>query len=247
MILGMHQPNYLPWLGFFYKMLKSDVFILIDNCQYVSSSYTNRTRIKCEKGAEWMTIPVYTKGHRFQAIRDVRIVSPVKCFAGQQATLQSRYGGKLEWPDEYWPRLQGVYGRGFEKLCDLNVAFIKEICSILEIKTKIHLASEFPCGGTQTVRLVELCKAVNVDTYLSGFGARKFQDEGLFRAEGVELRYSDFVHPCYEQRFGSFVEGLSIVDLLFNCGPAAREILENAHEGASVGLGVAQPQGGSVR
>ena len=244
MILGMHQPNYLPWLGYFYKMLKSDVFVLTDNCQYISGSYINRTRVKSARGVEWMTIPIYSRGCRFQTIRDARIVSPVNSLTEQQTTLRLRYG-KARWLDEYWPRLQRVYSRGFEKLCDLNVAFIKEICSILEIKTGIHLASEFPCGGTKTVRLVELCKAVNADTYLSGAGGRNYQDEELFKAAGIELRYSDFVHPCYEQRFGPFVEGLSIVDLLFNCGPAAREILENA--GASVVSGVAQPQGGSVR
>jgi hypothetical protein len=244
MIAAIHQPNYLPWLGYFYKMLKSDVFILVDNCQYIPRSYINRTRVKSVLGSEWMTIPIHSKGCRLQIIRDVRIVSPVNCFAEHQKTLWHRYGkaGQL---DEYWPRLVRVYGGAFEKLCDLNVAFIKEICSILKIKTKIHLASEFPCGGTQTVRLVELCKAVNADTYLSGAGGRSYQDEELFKTEGIELRYSDFVHPCYEQRFGPFVEGLSIVDLLFNCGPAAREILENA--GASVVSGVAQPQGGSVR
>ena len=232
MIVGMHQPNYLPWSGFFYKMLKSDVFILTDNCQYISGSYINRTRIKSAHGTEWMTIPIYSKGRRFQAIRDARIVSPVNCFVEQQTTLRLRYG-KSRWLDEYWPRLQRVYGRGSEKLCDLNVAFIKEICSILDIKTRIHLASEFPCGGTKTVRLVELCKAVNADTYFSGVGGRNYQEEELFQAAGIELRYSGFVHPHYEQRFGGFVEGLSIVDLLFNCGPAAREILENAHRGAS--------------
>ena len=245
MIVGMHQPNYLPWLGYFYKILKSDVFIMVDNCQYISGGYINRTRIKSAPGIEWITIPIHSKGCRFQAIRDARIVSPVNCFAGQQTTLRYRYG-KARWLEAYWPRLQGVYSRGSEKLCDLNVAFIKEICSILEIKTKIHLASEFPCGGTKTVRLVELCKAVKADTYLSGAGGRNYQDEELFKAEGIELRYSDFVHPYYEQRFGRFVEGLSIVDLLFNCGPAAREILENAHEGASAMSGALQPQAGSV-
>ena len=245
MIVGMHQPNYLPWLGFFYKVLRSDVFILTDNCQYISGSYINRTRIKSARGAEWMTIPVYSKGRRFQAIRDAKIVSPDKSFAEQQTTLRLRYG-KSRWLDEYWPRLQGVYRRGFEKLGDLNLALIKEVCSILEIKTRIRLASEFPGGGTKTIRLVELCKAVNADTYLSGAGGRNYQEEEVFKAEGIELRYSDFVHPPYEQRFGRFVEGLSVVDLLFNCGPAAREILENAHGGTSAVLGVAQPQAGSV-
>jgi len=243
MIVAIHQPNYLPWMGYFYKTLKSDVFILVDNCQYIARSYINRTRIKSARGAEWMTIPVYSKGRRFQAIRDARIVSPVNCFAEHQKTLLHRYG-KSRWLDEYWPRLQGVYSRGFERLVDLNVAFIEEICSILAIKTKFHLASEFPGGGTKTVRLVELCKAVSADTYLSGAGGRNYQEEEAFKAEGVELCYSDFVHPYYEQRFGDFVEGLSIVDLLFNCGPAAREILEKA--GASVALGVAQAHSGRV-
>jgi hypothetical protein len=225
----MHQPNYLPWLGYFYKLLKSDVFVLTDNCQFISGSYINRTIIKGAGGKEWLTIPIYSKGRRLQPIRDTEIVSPENCLAGHQITLRLRYG-KSKFFDLYWPRLREVYSRGFTTLADLNVAFIKEVCDLLAIKTQVRLATEFPCGGTQTVRLVELCKAVGADVYLSGFGGRKYQDEQIFKANGIELRYTDFAHPHYEQRFGNFTEGLSIVDLLLNCGPASRNILENPYD-----------------
>ena len=230
MIAAIHQPNYLPWLGYFHKILRSDVFILLDNVQYTKDSYINRTKIKSATGPLWLTVPVLCKGRHGQAINEVEINSQTTWWVKQPKTIELAYRRSPEFA-RFWPSLRELFSVGWRKLAPLNISLIKRICGLLGVTTKVVLASEIPSEGGGTNRLIGLCKAVGADVYLSGSGGRKYQDEETFSLAGIELRYADFIHPRYAQLWGDFAEGLSVIDLLLNCGKQSRKILESSAEG----------------
>lgn len=227
MIAAIHQPNYLPWLGYFYKILNSDVFILLDDVQYAKNSYINRTRIKGPAGPQWLTVPAITKGRYGQAINEVEIDSQAQWWKKQPKTIEYAYRRAVTFAD-YWPVLQETYSTNWDRLALVNISLIRKIANSLGIKTEIVTSSQLQPKSNKTSRLVELCRAVGANAYLSGSGGQKYQDEEAFRAAGIELHYSDFRHPRYPQLWGDFVEGLSIIDLLLNCGKQSREILERS-------------------
>jgi hypothetical protein len=129
---------------------------------------------------------------------------------------------------EYLPALEDVLGRSCQKLADLNIGLIRYVSTLLGIETKIIIASDLDCPLEGTERLVEICRRVGADTYLSGSGGSKYQDEGTFAEAGIKLVYSDFVHPTYAQQWGGFMSGLSIIDFLFNCGRKGVTLFKSA-------------------
>lgn len=227
MIVAIHQPNFLPWLGFFYKMLKADRFVFLDSVPFSKGSYTNRVKIKTAQGVQWLTVPVLTKGKSAQTIAEVATNTEV-CWRDRVVkTLEGSYG-KCNCFWDYFPDLRDIITTHTDSLVHLNLKLIRHIMVWLEIDVPVLQSSRMLIAGTSTRRLINICKHCSADTYLSGAGGNGYQDESVFNREGVKLCYSDFVHPTYPQRFDKFVPGLSIVDLLFNCGPDSRRILECA-------------------
>jgi hypothetical protein len=227
MVVAIHQPNFLPWLGFFYKMLKSEMFVFLDNVQFSKNSFQNRVKIKTPKGPMWLTVPVHQKFG--QLTKDVRIDNQEDWRSKHLKTFETYYR-KACYFDEIYPMLMDVYMKEkWEYLNDFNIELITKIREYLEIKTPIIKASSLNIEGkSSTDLLIEIVKRVGGTAYLSGKGGTKYMDESKFRDENIQLIYSDFVHPIYNQLWGEFIEGLSIVDLLFNMGPQGRTLLETA-------------------
>jgi len=227
-VIAIHQPNFLPWIGFFYKMLKSDVFVFLDNVQFSKNSYQNRVKIKSSQGAIWLTVPVL---HKFgQLTKEVKINNREQWREKHLKTLELNYK-KASFFKPVFELLQEIYFKEeWELLVDFNIELIFSISKFLEIETEMIRASSLNVSGKSTDLLINIAKELNASIYLSGKGGANYQDEEKFRANGIELKYSDFTHPVYPQLWGEFIEGLSIIDLLFNCGEKSLGYIRNEIE-----------------
>ncbi len=228
MTCSIHQPQYLPWLGYFDKMARSDVFVLLDNVQFKKNEWQNRNRIRTanDPGWQWLTVPVlHDHG---QAIHEVTFNPSVDWRRQHRTALESSYS-RAPYFKEYWPRLRGLYETEHASLSDLNVAGVRVLAEMLGIKTKIVLASALPVTSEKTRRLIDICRAVGADTYIAGAGAEAYMDFGEFRASGETLKVQQYQHPVYDQFRArtpeQFVSHLSVVDLLFNAGPEAGRMI----------------------
>jgi hypothetical protein len=218
--VAIHQPNYLPWLGFFYKMAVADIFIILDTAQFTKNGYQNRVKIKSPSGEQWLTQPVRLFDGAFKPTNEI-------LFANNQwgvrhiKMLQANYGRSKYFRD-YFPQLSDFLEKPGENLSSFNFKLISWVAGVLEIKTTILLASEHPSNLTKTERLVDLVKWVSGDTYLSGKGGTKYQDEALFLQSGIKVEIMQYHCVPYHQLWGEFIPGLSAIDLIFNCGTDGR-------------------------
>lgn len=224
MVVAIHQPHYIPWLGYFYKIAKSDVFVFLDNVQYSKNSYINRNKIKSPQGVVWLTVPVKTKNRFGQPINAVEIDNRTN-WAKKHLKALILYYKRAKFFEKYEPFLEKIYTQKWEKLIDINITLITYICEQLRINTKFEFASNLQVGGKKMDLVINICKALGADTYLSGLGGKKYQDEEAFKKAGITLIYSQFVHPVYPQLWGNFIPNLSILDLLFNCGDKSLDVL----------------------
>lgn len=226
MIVAIHQPNYLPNLAFFYKIANCDKFVFLDNAQYVKHQFMNRNKVKTVNGENWLTVPVLTKDKLGQPIDDVEINNQSNWRIDHWKTIKQNYT-KAEHFKEYDFFFEGIYRNNWEWLCHLNKTLIIEICDLLGILKNMNFiyASDMNIDSESTERLINICKAVGGDTYLSGASGHKYLDESLFEKENIKLVYSDFKHPTYNQLWGEFLPNISIIDLLFNEGSKSLDIL----------------------
>lgn len=225
MIVACHQPNYLPWTGYFYKIMKSDVFVAMDSVQFPRGrSWVNRNRIKTDKGNSWLTVPVQKKGKGLQNIRDVLISNEHNWKKKHLLSLFHCYK-KAPYFNEYIPFFEDIYKKDWEKLLSLNLCLLKFIIKELDIDKKIILCSEIDAQGKGTDLILDICKKVNGVVYLSGYGGRKYIDKDRLEKNGIRLEIHNFKSPVYPQLFGDYISNLSIVDILFNCGKKAKDII----------------------
>lgn len=214
MIMAGHQPNYLPWLGYFDKMRKCDIFVIEDTVQFEYHGYTNRNRIKTREGTRWLTVPVKATARR-QPINQVEIAndSDRKWRRRHWGTLEANYGKAPHW-SEYKNFFGDVYMRNWEKLMDLNMHLIRGMMKLLEIDRKLVMASSLGAKGKKSQLIMEQCKALGADTYLSGAGGKEYINPKEFEDVGVEVIFQDFKYPVYNQLHGEYFPNLSTVDYL---------------------------------
>jgi hypothetical protein len=223
-IVAIHQPNFLPWLGFFNKMARCDTFVLLDSVSFCKGSYTNRVKIKTAAGSPWLTVPVVTHHKMGQLILEVRTSDTVDWRKKSITAIETHYH-KCSSFARHADRIFEIVRESDDRLAELNLRLIEYVAQQLEIRTPVMRSSQMAARGAATDLLIALCKEVGADTYLSGEGGKGYLDEHAFGLAGLHLTYADFVHPTYPQLFGDFVPGLSIMDLLFNVGPDSRRIL----------------------
>jgi hypothetical protein len=217
MIVAIHQPNYAPWLGYFAKMARADVFVLLDDAQYTKNSYINRVQIDAGGTARWLTVPVsYAFGDAINRVRAADENWP----RAHCDTLRTHYAAAPAFR-EIWAWLAERYeALAASDLAASNEALIAAIAARLGIGAVLRKASDLGAGDAKADdRLIALVRACGPDAaYLSGRGGDKYQDPAKFVAAGVRLVYSDFVHPAYDQGHADFLPGLSILDALFRLG-----------------------------
>lgn len=223
------QSNYIPWKGYFDIIASVDEFIIYDEMQYTKNDWRNRNKIKTPKGTQWLSIPVKTRGHISNAVRimDAEIVE-----------------GK--WAKSHWnsivqnyrkARFFSVFAENFEKLysecssepllCRVNYKFLYAICEILGIDTKITFSTDYRLIEGKTERLVDLVKKAGGTEYISGPAAKDYIDEKLFVDAGIKLTWMDYSgYIEYPQLFPPFEHGVSVLDLIFNCGGDSRRYMK---------------------
>jgi len=221
MIVAIHQPQFLPWLGYFDKMRRADVFCYLDNVQYKKNEWQNRNRIKTACGMQWLTVPVR---YRFpQKINQVAINNAVNWRRKHLQALITNYR-RAPYFDEYIDFFSAIYLTQWESLAELNLAFIEGFRKLLGFEDlTVLVASDLDLSDDPTLRLIDICRSAGADTYLSGRDGANYMDLEKFRRSGIQVVFQEFVHPSYPQQFGCFQPHLSVVDLLFNCGSGSMQ------------------------
>lgn len=223
--VAITQSNYIPWKGFFDSVNLVDVFVLYDDMQYTKRDWRNRNKIKVENGTKWLSVPVEVKGKYFQKISETKISEPTW---GKQhwMTLKHTYG-KMPGFNLYKSIFEELYERDYTTISEVNHAFIKAICEILNIKTEIRWSHEFELGEGKTERLIAICEQLDATDYYTGSAAKAYMDETLFADKNINVHYYDYSgYPEYEQRFPPFEHGVSILDLLFSTGEKAPSFMK---------------------
>lgn len=213
MIVTIHQPDFFPWLGFFDRWKQSDLYIVLDDVQFLRRGWHHRDKIKTVEGVQWLTVPVIKKHRYTQQIREVMLDSTQDWRRKHLRMIRMVYGQSPNFDDIY-PWLEHIYQQEHESLLDLNMTLLKACASLLEITTPFQYASTFHIHASGTQRLVELVKAVQGNIYLTGNGSRAYLDETAFQKEQITVRWQEFKHPIYPQLYGDFQPGLSVLDFL---------------------------------
>lgn len=217
MTIAIHQPNFIPWIGFFYKISHCDQFVLLDDVQYTKNSLINRNKIKSKTGEQWITMPVLHSGNFGQRINETHLMCFEKYYIKFFRAMQMNYS-KAPFYDEIMSLLV-VDDFSCDILSVLNEFLIRRISNYLEIQTPIIKSSELPAvEGSSTERLISICKSLGAERYLAGFGSKNYQDDALFHKYGIDPFVSSFAYPYYKQLHGAFLPNLSVVDVLMNNG-----------------------------
>jgi hypothetical protein len=220
------QPGYLPWLGFFDQMYKSDVFVIYDDVQYDKHGWRNRNRIKTAQGTQWLTVPILTKGKDRPLVKDVLINSKMEWRQTHLRSIKQNYS-RAAFFDTYFEMFENIYAKEWKYLIDVDMAFIFALMEKLGLTRRIEFSSSLGISGDETQRLVDICLHFRATDYLTGDAAKDYLDEPLFSQNGIRLCYHDYQHPVYPQLYGEFIPYLSVVDLLFNHGGESLGLLTN--------------------
>lgn len=224
--VGILQSNYIPWKGYFDLIHMADEFILFDDAQYTRNDWRNRNRIKTAHGVKWLTIPALIRGRFGQKICETEI-SDARWGEKHWKSLCQNYSRAPHFA-RYRDVFEPLYLENLEVLLSkVNYAFIRAVCGILGIRTRFTWSTDYPLLEGKTERLVDLCRQVGANRYVSGPAAREYMEEERFREAGYELEYISYEgYPEYPQLFPPFEHTVSILDLLFNCGPDAPRYLK---------------------
>jgi len=222
--IGIIQPNYIPWRGFFDIVHEVDVFVFLDNVQYTVRDLRNRNRIRTRRGdTVWMTVPVI--GGRNQLIKDVKIDGTQPWILKHLEALKRSYGSTRNF-QEYFDPLCEVYARGFTSLSGLDIALTNTLSHWLGIETEFVNASTIPTTGEKEDKLLQLVTYLKGDVYLSGPAAKSYMSDELWEDAGVEVRFKDYSgYPEYHQISEPFDAAVSLLDLLFMVGAEAPDYI----------------------
>jgi len=221
MICAIHQPNFFPWLGYFNKISRADFFVFLDEVPYPKSGSSMRgwsKRVKIIAGGQpcWISVPLIYE-HGIQRINDVKINTDQPWQDKLVKTLTINYK-KSKHFSEVFETLSRLINYQSNSISEFNIHCILELCNCLEIKCNFILQSKLQTEHSSTELLIEITKKVGANTYLCGGGAGGYQQDELFQVEGLSLEYQDYELPVYPQLGKEFHPGMSIIDVLFNCG-----------------------------
>jgi len=215
MILTAHQPTYLPWLGYFDKIIRSDVFVYLDTVQLEKNSYSYRNKIKTPQGSAWLTIPLKMKGHTSNAIKDIVIDNSQNWKKKHLKNIFFNYK-KSPFFDELYPKMETLYAEEFDLFSDLTYQHLLFWLKELNIKTKNIKSSDLDIDSKKSNLILDLCQTFEADKYISGALGKDYLDEDEFREKNIEIDFQDYQHPVYQQLYGDFLSHMSVVDFWMN-------------------------------
>jgi hypothetical protein len=214
-ILSVHQPAYLPWLGLFDKIHRSDVFVFLDTVQFEKNSYINRNQIKTDKGALWLTLPVLQKGHTSSTLLETQIDNAQ---GWKKKHLNSIYHNYRKAPgfSEKYAKLESIYRPGYERVADLCFDHLRFWMEELGIALKIERARDLGLTEKKSDLIRALCRHFKADHYLSGILGKNYLDLDTFKQDGISVEFQDYTSPVYPQLHGDFISNLSVLDAWMN-------------------------------
>lgn len=227
MIVTVHQPEHMPYLGFCHKASLADVLVLLDVVQYRKNYFQNRNRILGGNGPMWLTVPVHVPGHMDKVIGDMEIDHDQKWAPRWWKSLYFSYKN-TPYFDEHAPFFSSLIEQPILRLADLNERIIRYLFEALGIGCRVVRASDLTVSGTRSALLAEICGQLGAGSYLAGQSGKDYLDESLFAARGIAVAHHEFHHPVYDQGRSDFVPYLSVVDLLFRQGPASLGVITSA-------------------
>lgn len=225
----IHQPDFMPYLGFFHRFLHTDLWVILDNVQFIQKSsmgFHNRDKIKTAQGDRWLTVSVQ-KCPIETNINEVMLSIDPKWREKNLNLIKQNYA-KASFFSEIFPYIEELYSFECVKLIDFNLKSIEILNNLLGIEIESVIASTLTPEGTKNEFLVDILKKVNGTTYCSGVGAKNYLVPKIFEDSGIKVVWQDFKHPVYPQLYGEYIPYLSSIDLLFNCGvEASRKIVRS--------------------
>lgn len=225
MLITIHQPENLPWLGFFHKMALCDKYVVLDSVQFTKNNVQNRNKIFSEKNDySWVSVPVSIKGHTSSVLANTKISSE------NNPKWKMSYWGKIESAYKshpyfkiYHEELKDIIYKDEPYLVNFNMNLINFFRDKLDITTQIFRSSGLPVAGKRSDLLLSICEHLGATTYLSGPSGKNYLDKNIFQEKNIQIDYHQFEYPKYPAR--KYVKYLSTIDLLMNCGPESKKYL----------------------
>lgn len=234
MIITIHQPEHLPWLGLLNKIAKADVFVVLDSVQYEKNYFQNRNRIMGTNGVQWLSVPVSNKGHMDGSIATTLVASDPKNIKWREKYLQTirMSYGKYPYFNEVFSMLEEAIDLDSQYLCEINLAIINKFCDALNIHPQYVRSSSLNVYGLKSDLILGICRKMNTDVYIAGPSGRDYLDMKSFEDSNIKVVFNDYHHPIYPQRRSEeFVSHLSALDLFMNVGfSEAKKVIMEGNE-----------------
>lgn len=232
MRVTIHQPEHMPWLGFFHKIYMSDVYVVLDNVQFRRRYFQNRNKIRTKNGFQWITIPLKKENRDDLLIKDALICNDDLRWKEKNIENINYNYRKAPFFKYGWEELNTIYRTNYLHLIDLNLALLNFFLKKLRVKKEIQLGSTLKVTGFKGELILNICKTLGADTYISGISGKEYLDLKLFYDAGIDVVFQEFHHPIYRQLYDPFIPCMSIIDLLFNYGEKSINIING--KGVSV-------------
>lgn len=222
MVVAIHQPEHLPWLGFFNKMANADEFIVLDNVQYSKGNFQNRNQVLVNGTGRYISVPVKLEKYKEKTIADMEI------YSDSDVPWKSKYLKTIEYNykhhpffKDYFPFFEDLLEKNISGLLQFNMEIIRFFAQKLQITTSMIMASSLAPQGSKSDLILDITKRAGANVYLSGAAGRNYMDLPKYYEQGIEVWFNDFEHPVYQQKgTDTFVSHLSGLDLLMNVGGA---------------------------
>jgi len=212
MKVTIHQPDFLPWLGFFHRWAQSDIYIIYDDVQFIKGGWHNRDKINTPNRVIWLTVPVITKGKGHQLIRDVKIANQHNWREKHLKSIRQAYSKSKNFA-YYFDTLQETYNKNHKYLIDLNVDLLEFAARDLGIFVPTVFSSEYKLQTKNTERLVDLMIAVSGTIYITGSGSKDYLQTELFEKQNIDVIFQDT--EDIKNNYNTNSVGLSILDYFF--------------------------------
>jgi len=215
----IHQPDFMPYLGFFDRLLKADIYVVFDHVQYVrgtSRAWTSRDKIKTANGEKWFSLK--TRKAPYGAPINEIMLSDDDSWKCDHLNLFNENYRRADYYKEILPYVEDLYSQKCERMMDFNLASIKMLMKLFDINIETVISSSLHPQGKNNTLIVDVLQKLGEKCYLSGIGAHDYYDPAPYEAAGIQVIWQNFVHPIYKQQYEGFIPYLSSIDLLFNCG-----------------------------
>lgn len=224
MRITIHQPEHMPWLGFFNKIDQADAYVVLDSVQFSKNYFQNRNKIRTKEGWSWITVPVIRNSGTL--ICDVEIAEDSKSkWKRKWYTAISHAYANTPHGKHCLPPIEELFKKDWKYLSEFNIELIKALMGLFRIDTPMVLASQLNASGTGSELILNLCKEMNADTYLSGISGTDYLEVNKFQSSHIAVEFQEFHHPIYQQKWSPFIPCMSAIDLLCNYGDNSLDIL----------------------